>query len=483
MSQSDLSGLLWKQLGSGVRFGAGAIQRQRQGKSDAFGSTSQSTPSFTSRESAIDTTPLRISTNQGTAAAMDNAAAEEQAVGVSDPHFDETGREQGDGGEEDGLEDLADERRCEIGDDHESESKECSALEEDTGTLNDSSLPPQPIKIPVNFNDSTMSAPLLTPSFQSSSPQSSRPSTPRSALKGSRFSLGLEDNGAKRVAFSSQSLCVDETGQKSHSRIKSLSPTPPRSTVPGIIDALRPPLPPATLSKRIPESETEPVPIAKPWFGWLFGGGSKVALADPPPPTPPVAVASCAGIASVDGAIDPGRNGPGWVATKSSVATARRNSLKGKGRVPSFLRPPSYPSDPARDVSVPLATSGEFTDVHFRTLHIIYRKSLRRSFHAPETIRPQLQKLVSERFTCDEGEYGYFAWEVDQDAVTVVERFMMEVEWGWEGKGNVVWGWSEKDLCGRLFRIIVGEEVRREQVWRRGQEVEQQKSTTAGVPA
>jgi hypothetical protein len=94
-----------------------------------------------------------------------------------------------------------------------------------------------------------------------------------------------------------------------------------------------------------------------------------------------------------------------------------------------------------------------------------------------------LQKLVGEKFSCDEGEYGYFAWEVDQDAVIVVERFMMEVEFGLEGKGHVEWGWSEKDLCGRLFRIIVGEEVRREQSWRRGQEFEQKGKRAAGVTA
>jgi hypothetical protein len=494
VSQSDLSGLLWKQPSSGVRFGAGAIQRQRQGKSDAFSGGSQSTP-FRPRESGVDATPLRNSTDQGSAAVTNEAAPEEQALGADDPNFDETSLDhEKDNGEEEETRDLPNESAFELEHHNESDSKESGALEEeeeeeeeeDTETHNDSSLPPQSIKIPVNFNDSTLSAPPLTPSFQSSSPPSSRPSTPRSALKGSRPSLGQEDNGTKKVAFSSQSLCVDETGQKSHSRIKSLSPTPPPSTGPGVTDALQPPRPPPTLSKGIAEPELErepePNPASKSWLGWLFAS-SKVASPAPPSPTPPVVAARYTGIVGEDGATGPANSDRGWVATKSSIATVRRNNPKGEKGVPCFLRPPSYPSDPARDVSVPLATSGEFTDVHFRTLHVIYRKSLHRSFHAPDAIRPRLQKLVGEKFTCDEREYGYFAWEVDQDAVIVVERFMMEVELGWDGKGQVEWGWSEKDLCGRLFRIIVGEEVRREQSWRRGQEIEQKKKTAPSVTA
>jgi hypothetical protein len=44
----------------------------------------------------------------------------------------------------------------------------------------------------------------------------------------------------------------------------------------------------------------------------------------------------------------------------------------------------------------------------------------------------------------------------------------------------VEWSWSEKELCGRLFRIIVGEEVRREQSFRREQDKEQKKNTPVG---
>jgi hypothetical protein len=84
--------------------------------------------------------------------------------------------------------------------------------------------------------------------------------------------------------------------------------------------------------------------------------------------------------------------------------------------------------------------------------------------------------MIGTKFDCDEGEYGHFAWEVDRDAIVVLERFMQEVEFGWEEKRNVKWGWSEKELCRRLFRIIVGEEVRREQSWRREHDREEKKS-------
>jgi hypothetical protein len=473
MTNGDVSGLLWKQPSSGVRFGAGVIKRQRQSKSDVFGSGSQDTPPRL-REGSDEENPLPTLTHKESASPTDDETAEEEALGIYNPRLDESVAEQ----EEhravgDICGDFVDESACQTEDHEESDATE-SGTHEDLSGHDESSLPSQPIRIPVNFNDSTISVPPLTPLLQTSTPQSSRPSTPRSALKGSRSSLGVEDNSARKVVFSSQSLCVDECGQKSHSRIQSLSPTPPPSTVPGVVESLQPALPPPTLSRGIQEPEPEPEPAPKSWFGWLFGS-NKVSSPNLTPPTPLVVSASCTGFAGVDGTSDDAHADPGWVATKSSIVSSRRSSPKGKGGLPSFLRPPSYPSDPARDVSVPLATSGDFTDVHFRTLHIIYRKSLRRSFHAPDAIRPRLQKMVGEKFSCEEGEYGYFVWEVDQDAVIVLERFMMEVELGWEGKGKVDWEWSERELCGRLFRIIVGEEVRREQSWRRRHEMEQKK--------
>ena len=457
MTNGDNSGLLWKQPRASTRFGAGAIKRQLQGSGDAFGSGSpkQDTPLIL-RQKWQNITPSPDFTSLGSTSTTDSSTQEEesrdQAAQVEEEVQEEKESQNAEYVE---IHDLADESVCEV----EAQTQDCTgeacSSDEDISTQEASSLPPQPMKVPVKFNDSTLSAPPLTPSFQLNTPQSSRPSTPRSALKGGRNYLGLEDNSGRKVAFSLESHCVNEDGEKSNTRIKSLSPTPPPSTIPGVVELLQPALPPPTLSRGIPEPEPEPEPAKVSWFGWLWSS-SKVSFPNAAQPTSteldPASIFAC-----VDGAGDTA--GTGGRKTKHKIKSKHHDSKV----LPSFLRPPSYPSDPSRDASVPLATSGEFANVHFRTLHIIYRKSLRRGFHAPQAIRPRMQKMVGEKFSCDEGEYGHFAWEVDQDAVVVMERFMMEVELGWEGKGHVEWGWTEKELCHRLFRIIVGEEVRREQ--------------------
>ena len=463
MSNGDVSGLLWKQPSSSARFGAGAIKRQILGKSDAFGSASSKPDTPLRLRQDAEAAKLVLNSNERDFSSVAHEIEDDEKD--DDVRLDETPPEQEKrNAENDSIQSLVDESVCESNDEDEPEPGEDSCGETTSGQ--DTS--PPPIKIPVKFNDSTTSVPPLTPLFLPNTPQSSRPSTPRSALKGSRLSHGLEDASERKVVFSSQSFCVDESGQKSNTRIKSLSPTPPPSAIPGVVERLQPALPPPTLSRGKLDHEQEPQPESAPksWLGWFFGGSK---TSSPAPTTPST-------LAVVDGVSDNVNADPGWVATKSSIVSCRRNSAKRKRGLPSFLRPPSYPSDPTRDVSVPLATSGEFTDVHFRTLHIIYRKSLRRSFHAPDTIRPGLQKIIGDKFDCDEGEYGYFAWEVDHDAVVVLERFMQEVELGWEGKKNVMWDWSEKELCGRLFRIIVGEEVRREQSWRREHDRKEKKS-------
>jgi hypothetical protein len=480
MSNGDVSGLLWKQPSSSARFGAGVIKRQMQRKSDAFGSASSKPDTPLRLRQDTDDANLVLNSNERDFSSVTYETVEEHERD-DDVRLHETPAEQEERNDEnDATQSLVDESVCESNED-EPEVGE-NSRGETTSDQDASPLPPRAIKIPVKFNDSTTSVPPLAPSFLSNTPQSSRPSTPRSALKGSRLSHGLEDDDERKVVFSSHSFCVDESGQKSNARIKSLSPTPPPSTILGVIECLQPALPPPTLSrgKLDPEPVPQPEPAPKPWFGWFFGG-SKTSSPTPTPPPTLVVVADGTGIAAVDGVSDNVNADPGWVATKSSIVSCRRNSLKGKRGLPSFLRPPSYPSDPTRDVSVPLATSGEFTDVHFRTLHIIYRKSLRRSFHAPNAIRPGLQKTIGAKFDCDEGEYGYFAWEVDHDAVVVLERFMQEVELGWEGERNVKWDWSEKELCGRLFRIIVGEEVRREQSWRREQDREEKEEKKSAI--
>lgn len=309
------------------------------------------------------------------------------------------------------------------------------------------SLPPQPVKIPVNFNDSTISniAPCLSRSSPSTAPESSRPGTPRSALKGARQHLGLKDANSpavRQVVFSSHEIRVDLDGQEEQLSMQSVSSSP------------------EVAQDRDDDVASQPSPLelreilrqqTSGLLGWLWSGSKKSESNGPP---------------SVDGANDQDLR---WHKTETPNAPnpTRSSGASGQIRTPSYLRPPSYPSDPTRDTGIPLSTSGEFTDAHFRTLHIIYAKSLRPRFHAPKAyeIRPNLRRLLSTAFKADESQsgLGIFEWKVDAMALRVVERFMREIEWGYPAGDEVKWVWSEKEICERLFRIVVGEEVRREE--------------------
>ena len=308
------------------------------------------------------------------------------------------------------------------------------------------SLPPQPIKIPVNFNDSTVSsiAPCLVQSSPSTAPESSRPSTPRSALKGARQSLGLENvnlPAVRRVVFSTREIRVDLDGQEEEATLDIVSSSP-KIEIHQAVEELRPHSTEATEGSPAEKSGL---------FGWLWGGSKKIDSNSSP---------------STDGAND---EKSGWKKPQASFTAgpARSQGAAVRTRTASYLLPPSYPSDPRRDTSIPMSTSGNFTDTHFRTLHIIYAKSLRPRFHAPRgaEVRPALRKLLGAAFEADESAcgLGIFEWKVDEPALRVLERFMREVEWGYPAGKEVKWGWPEREICERLFRIVVGEEVRREE--------------------
>ena len=460
MTNGDVSGLLWQQPEDTVKFGAGAIKRQKSGRRpfdfDLVVSTPQGLKQGTGHTESLRSPSIEKSIIDQTerdenigAASDDNISRDQSSLDIEDESFD--GRESKSFETENSM-------LCE-----EEEDDEEDSVDEDI-----SSPTPGPIKIPVNFNDSTLSAPQLTRSSPPSAADSSRPSTPRSALKGSRLSLGVMEANSpaqRKVVFSSQSLCLDESGQESSLRIQSLSPTPPPSIIhPGVFELSQPASPSPSLTK------AKENPTTSSWFGWLWGSAK--------PAAPTTEKKSAVAVAATDGANDDDDddNSSVWQPTSKAKIPAILSTTSQK--LPFYLRPPSYPSDPTRDPAVPLATSGEFSDTHFRTMHIIYRKSLRPRFHAPDSTRPALNTLVRHEFDCDEGQHGYFAWQVDLQAALVVERFMQEIELGWllnrpitntaaavdaGDKGVVKWGWSEKELCHMLFRIIVGEEVRREE--------------------
>ena len=316
-------------------------------------------------------------------------------------------------------------------------------------TEGESSLTPSPqaIKIPVNFNDSTVSniAPCLTRSSPSTAPESSRPSTPRSALKGARQSLGLEDANSpavRKVVFSTHETRVDVAGQEEQLSVQGVASSPEPQALSGFEkDAC---LSACTVPEESPSQKSG-------LLGWLWGGSKKSISNDP---------------SATDGAND---QCSGWQKTKSFVAHKPPTSrgTNERRQTPSYLLPPSYPSDPTRDTEIPMSTSGDFTNSHFRTLHIIYAKSLRPRFHAPRAheIRPGLAKLLDTIFEADESQsgLGVFEWKVDETALRVLERFMREIEWGYAAGNEVKWIWTERGICERLFRIVVGEEVRKEE--------------------
>lgn len=300
------------------------------------------------------------------------------------------------------------------------------------------SLLPQPVKIPVNFNDSTVSniAPCLVRSFTSTAPEPSRPSTPRSALKGARQSVGLEDANppaVRKVIFSAHETRVDTEGQEEEASVQSVSSSPE-----------------IEIRHNFKEEGSVPVGEVKEdspghksgLLGWLWSGSKKSN--DQPS-------------MSIDGADD----------QQQRCIKAQPSTAGVPPRTPSYLLPPSYPSDPSRDTKLPMPTTGNFTDTHFRTLHIIYAKSLRPRFHAPraDEVRPALRNLLGAAFEADESKcgLGIFEWTVDEPALRVLERFMQEIECGYHAGSEVKWGWAEREICERLFRIVVGDEVRKEE--------------------
>ncbi|KAL2444820.1 hypothetical protein ABEF95_017281 [Exophiala dermatitidis] len=190
----------------------------------------------------------------------------------------------------------------------------------------------------------------------------------------------------------------------------------------------------------------------------------------------------------------------------NNTSTTTRSTSRGSGanlNLPSYLLPPSYPSDPHRSPSTPLSLSGEFTNSHFRTLHIIYRKSLRPKFHAPavQDIRPEIMALLGTEMEVDETDYlpnggastsvlserstldEVFVWKIGEVECAVLERFMQECEFsqgvgiwsrnssrsrkstrlGDNNEDKVEWGWSVDQLATWLCRIVVGEVVRDEE--------------------
>lgn len=353
------------------------------------------------------------------------------------------------------------------------------------------------------------------------SPSKERPNTPRSALKGGRASFGAalnygvdsEEANGRKVVWAKRMSCMNEEWEESSRSI--------RSTQESFQDDTPTPLTiekPQSQARQVQQHQSQFNVNAQPprqegsnkgWFGWF----KQVKDTENPrlesqDAESEVAAQSLRGLdGSMDEFMEPDHDldhqdssyaptsrhtsvafepaqtrahiRPLDKAVRDERARAQDRSARRKSSspesdraVPSYLQPPSYPSDAQRDPSVPLTTSGAFTKAHFKTLHIIYRKALRPRFHGPsypEEVRPELRALVDNhwRLTVDETDTmdDTFEFPVSTLEARVLERFMREVEHGYEENGTAIgrWGWSVEELAEKLGRVAIGEIVRKEE--------------------
>lgn len=308
--------------------------------------------------------------------------------------------------------------------------------------------------------------------------------TPRSALRGGRASMsgyvrpvgtqiGETRNAELRVAWAKRSSCVNEDWEESTRSVRSsqesssMDDTPSLSTLDGqvvhhddrkVLSKTNTERKDLGVRERHHEGVTD-----QPWFRRV-----KPATADP--------TLLCTDTAD---AFEPTSR---HVTTVQALPQSTRLTRQQQKRpetsqpVPSYLLPPSYPSLPTRDPAIPLSTSGTFSKTHLQTLHIIHRKSLRPRFHAPtypQEVRPQILQLVTTKFavTVDESDTlgEEFRWVFGEREARVLERFMREVEWGYQmrtqaggvkSKEGIKWGWTVEELAERLGWIVIGEVVR-----------------------
>jgi len=349
------------------------------------------------------------------------------------------------------------------------------------------------------------------------SPSKERPHTPRSAFKGGRISFGMalkyensDEANARRVVWAKRSSCVNELWEESTRSVRSTqessleeTPTPAKQGSQGIEASFE-------VQPQAPLQEQ-----SKGWFGWF-----KKDDTIPKSMSEGQAKLQARPVHSLDGSLDGFIKPDDYGHSDSSYApTSRHDSVEAQPvemrhrsqpittrtqqmpvnnhdgnlsrtssspqeqqppthskltlGIPSYLQPPSYPSDTTRDPLIPLSTSGPFTNTHFRTLNIIYRKSQKARFHGPsypDQIRQPILALVETNWNLeiDEsasmGEDGMFSFTIGGTEARVLERFMREVELGYRGRGmDVRWGWTVEELAEKLGRIAVGERVREEE--------------------
>lgn len=359
----------------------------------------------------------------------------------------------------------------------------------DEDSWEESLTQPEPIRIPVNFNDTTdISSQSEDEEYgngQLESPPSSpcRASTPRSSMKGSRPSSQSEMESTsptpRKVAFSQTSQCLDESGVETTMQVRGGTLSPAPSTA-------------ATSRHDSEQNSLGPNPRRQGSGRSPIGMVETGSVAAPPQEAAAAAAAASSWLGRLTG----------WGLKSSSTASQcpaeqkglRQQAGQGVTTMPLDLVQPTTPalSNPSADVAdnrIPppptsLPASGYFSDAHYKHLHIFYLKSLKPTFTRPGSIRPQLAKYIGQKIYSGDGE---FAWEMTRRDAEVVERWIRSFEGRDAREDEPVQGreqeqeqdpdsgketsnssprrtvgWDELDLCKRLFSIIAGQELRRD---------------------
>lgn len=118
------------------------------------------------------------------------------------------------------------------------------------------------------------------------------------------------------------------------------------------------------------------------------------------------------------------------------------------------------PTSKKRKATPPLATSGYFTDDHYRHLRRLYQQARQSPDLFPYHPSPRRVDMLDDWLWTSDGEHGL---RVAAIQFGIVDRFVQdlsEADRRVGGRGEV--GWSEEDLHKRLFSVIVGEQIRKE---------------------
>jgi hypothetical protein len=111
--------------------------------------------------------------------------------------------------------------------------------------------------------------------------------------------------------------------------------------------------------------------------------------------------------------------------------------------------------------SAVLTTSGYFTDAHYVALRRLYSTAKRFPERFPYHPNPYRDEMIGDSLWTSDGEHGLPIAEIQ---FGILDRFVSDLsEADLQNGGSGEIGWTEDDLHKRIFSIIVGEQIRREE--------------------